>query len=825
VRDETYWDEWAQAAASLKSLAPAAVEEQRAAGRSAYEQVYRAVAFDIDGTLTPEGDRAVDAAMAAHVTNLLAHGVPVFLITGRGREGARSAGRELLQAAGYDALPSDVRRQRLQLLRAVTHNGAYLLETENPQEFLGKESLLVEIAVPVAEWIDELRLALEGAEGLNEAGYQLIEEPHSARISFATEPQRSVAVGVLQTWVATRADLALKVTVGRYDDQYMVDVGFTDKGTAVVACAEMLDVHEQAILRIGDQGAEGGNDFDLLNARSGFSVNKVSAMAGRCHPILDRSHRPLEGVVATSELLSRVHLFGRMSFIPRDLEGHRKRLIGFERLARRHAHAERTNISRQLAVRLRALLAHDVEGRDVLEHVDELFDARSGGVRLRDWELESLRQMPGASAAFHLDILDALRYDGQQPATRALYTDTGVLLRGAEYYASLVGPRTREGVRLLFRGAVSLCADGQTLVDELRAFARSSEPEVHHVKALLGLMDQVRNAMLQTLNVLALLREAPGSVQGGEEEQALVSFAEDVGVPHTTAHVGFLLDSGVAWEVVLERYAEILITAQHGFESLTALLDRALITDNEGRTEYFKSLDEGENWVKWREADHVIENLVAVQVGLRRLVSPAPDEEILAVGLAYGGIELPLLAAVLGQRMGRPLTPALLRVSVYGNVEMGETVRAAEAGYAEEVLQQQLPLNGLTRTAAGTLETGKRVLVLDDNCTTAVTMQLARDVLTFRGADVIGAVVVRYPGANRFQHMALDRHGFLDLRLAFSFLWGFVAPSPYSRLVTPNPDVEHLYKDASGVFDKAKERIRTLLVKNDPSALGGSGVE
>ncbi len=58
-------------------------------------------------------------------------------------------------------------------------------------------------------------------------------------------------------------------------------------------------------LRIGDQGHEQGNDFDLLNARGGFSVGTISANPRTCFPVLDRNGKPQIGPSGVISLLSR----------------------------------------------------------------------------------------------------------------------------------------------------------------------------------------------------------------------------------------------------------------------------------------------------------------------------------------------------------------------------------------------------------------------------------------------------------------------------------------------------------------------------------------
>jgi hypothetical protein len=60
---------------------------------------------------------------------------------------------------------------------------------------------------------------------------------------------------------------------------------------------------ELRYLRIGDQGHEHGNDFELLDHLGGFSVGTISCRPTTCFPVLDRSGRRLVGVEGTRYLL------------------------------------------------------------------------------------------------------------------------------------------------------------------------------------------------------------------------------------------------------------------------------------------------------------------------------------------------------------------------------------------------------------------------------------------------------------------------------------------------------------------------------------------
>jgi hypothetical protein len=57
-------------------------------------------------------------------------------------------------------------------------------------------------------------------------------------------------------------------------------------------------------LRVGDQGHEFGNDFELLDHLGGFSVGTISSNPQRCFPVLDKKGAVISGTDGTFSLLS-----------------------------------------------------------------------------------------------------------------------------------------------------------------------------------------------------------------------------------------------------------------------------------------------------------------------------------------------------------------------------------------------------------------------------------------------------------------------------------------------------------------------------------------
>ncbi len=783
--------------------------------RLAFTRVYRAVAFDIDGTLTVPGGIEIDPDMASIVGDLLRRGVPVYLITGRGRGGARSAARQVASKAGLLSADGALAFPYVRRLRCVTHNGAYLLSSDEGGAFLRSEEQLYQASDDIARWHKEIAQLLSKLGTLPADAYGMLPEPEpgSVRIEFRSPALRDLARGAIQEWIETQSVPGLHITVGTYGVLSMLDVGVPDKGDASNACAERLGVDSEQVLRIGDQGDEGGNDYNFLAVVAGFSVDRVSSEAGICHPVLDDAHVQLRGAAATRQLLEQVYLFAPLSVAP-DQSTVRARLLSFERSAISLARTETIDIERLLTVRTRQLLAHDPEGRDAPMRVDDLFDQRSGGIRLASWELPEACGHAGIQEAFDFNLLDRCS-DAAHGPRRCMYTDNSVLLRGPEYYASLSGNRNAGRLLEYMSQAQLFISEARDAVQ--RMMDRPDDPSLVEVKALLGIMDNVRDIGLQLLNISLLLWEKPGCPS--VSDQSLTMRIAQVALAHTGAHVSFLLDAHKPWRSSLSGYHKLLADVLDLLDILEEDLPGAVADRTAQCPDWGVRWMDTNEFFKWREADHIVQNIVAVQTGLRRLIEPpSRDERPLGIGLAYGGLELPLIAHFLGERMGRPVVPAVLRVSVYGDRLTGERVRKGDPNYIADIVKTQGPVILLDDATDPAGLADRRVILFDDNCTTGVTLQLARDLLVYQGADVIGAVIVRFPSSNRAVHMGLAAHGFLDLDLTFGFVWGLVGSSPYTRLIVPGPDQHTLYEDENGVFDKGKQRVRYLLRKNDPSA-------
>ena len=820
---------WVSAAVASKRCDEAAAAALSDTLTRSLNTIYKAVAFDIDGTLTPPDATELDPQARDLLARLLRRGCHVWLVTGRGSSVAMTVGREL--ATHTDLEPDEWLR-----LRCVSHNGALVQFTDplRPDVLLGAEETLL----PGFDTTGERALALreEVADILRTASITtraLSIEPGrgrpavGVRIVFHDPAARDQAAGLL----ASTADAyGLDLRRGSYSAQATIDITSADKARGLAALAAQFALDPDSVLRVGDQGHPGGTDETFLATAAGFTVDTISASPHGCFPVVDPDGNILGGVEATQHLVESLSIAAplRIQVPPGDYrETLLPRLREFEQAAVTRADTETRMIERQLSVRVAQLVSHDPGAGDFSIRVADLFDRRSGGVHIHEWDLTELADHEAVCRLFQFDALDRASEHDAGP-TRSMYTDSGILLRGPDYYMHLTGRRGPEHIGDYLTQCAAFVADALAALTELRA----TRPTPALVQIALAIEDNVRDIVLTLLNV-ALFNAQPPFDPDTDPPTAtaahLVATIGDIAGHHTRAYVDLLLEPHKPWPIALEECEKPL----HGLAAWLAENAASLEAETTRRSGCQGWADGSKaTTFRWRESDDIIQNISAVVMGLRAIARRPAEETsdpILAVGLQYGGLELPLLAAAIGPRFGLHFKPAAMRVSMYGNGTQGEEARADLDAWVASADDADFPVIALGTphdgecTDACTTDPAHvaperlhpDVVVFDDNCTTSTTMQAARDMLIRRGCDVRAVVIVRFPGANRAAQMAMEHHGHLDVDLAHNFVHGLVGPSPYSRLVLPHP-TGNPYEDENGVFDKAKLRIQLLLHKNSP---------
>jgi hydroxymethylpyrimidine pyrophosphatase-like HAD family hydrolase len=763
--------------------------------RSTFRRVYRAVAFDIDGTLTDGDSSHVRKEMSSVVGDLLERGVPVILVTGRGRTSARQAASEIRLHSGL----SDWYMRRLQ---CITHNGVFLLQTpvENPSAFLELEETIQSTPFDVDLIHRKLEEEIEN-ESLRAAIMAITKEPKSIRLMLAVSQDLNAVERCIRRLIKGMANenRPLYLSRGSYEGNTCLDVSATNKMIGLIRAAASIGVEPARIARIGDQGNEGGNDFDLLNCDSGFSVKEFSQKPTVCLPVLSEDlTKSLKGARATRRLLDLLLLFPSLSISPDPLEvrvrNHRK----FEHLALVRSRQETDTVTQRLRVRLRYLLP-DVKGF-VDPHtvkIGDIYDMRSGAVILREWELDDLPQDHIGLRLFDIQLAP-ITSKAPPENSWSMYSDTGILLRGPNYYFSLAA------IEKTISNYVSITSRFVKNAKEVIEKLLSEDVDLTRYKIALAVFDNVRNILLQMIYI-AFVIEGQRRVTSFEFTKHLFKHFL---MPHTRLHFDFLLNPDTDWSSLLRKYELLLRELPAFLHKTVAALGR--------KYNQFSGIDLKRvgDLFKWRECDNFLQNVTAVQLGLHELYQ-RPNirsaKRLSVIGLAYGGTELPAIASVVAETRGLSLDAALAKVSIYGNREASEKIRRGEHQYVTDLLDKTKPVCLLSGKSTS-LEDSSFIL-MDDNMTTGVTLQLARDFLVMQGADVLGSIIIRFPGVNRHTHMSMTGHGFPDPEVLFSFVRGLIAPSPYTRLLFRNKGKDP-YLDQAGIFDKAKERIQRYLLKN-----------
>lgn len=798
---------YALAAARLKgqqSGTPRSLAIGRVAIDEAFSKVYRAVAFDVDGTLTDASEVDVDQRMAGVVSHLLQRGVPVLIITGRGRPTARAAADQIRQLG-------NLTQWHLRRLHCITHNGIFLLQTpaDEPRAFLRQQTPLNGRLTDrdIAVLADTVSTVISREERQPARFWSISREPHSLRLTFDLESERDQIEAALERYFESGEFQGPKLylTRGTFAHLSCLDLAPTNKGLAVERWATAVGIAVDRILRIGDQGQEGGNDFDLLDVNSGFSVGELSRNVSHCHPVLDDElETQLRGAVATEHLLRLVHLFAPISISSHPIDRRISALREFERRATIKSREETQSVTGRIRDRLRFLMSGRDEVIDI-QHLDvnDIYDKHSGGVKLWDWELDALPSDHPAVRLFELQRVSS-GFDGRPMLKWSMYTDTGILLRGPEYYFGRTRAQEDRTLGSYFKLARQFVKDAcralQALSDDL--------PDLGRIKLALGIFDNVRNILLQALFAIFMVEEAH-SPRGYRSSRDLYRRAV---FPHTYHQYYFLLGPTSGWSGSLRAYLGLLKSV------MVVLRDAITRLDSIGGNR-----SEPVPIFGWRECDHFVQNVTAVELGLSSMLQhrdlDARRRSVVALGLPYGGTEFPAIAQVVADAQNRSIGAALMYVSTYSNEQIGAMIRAGEEEYVTQFLCKRKPFCNLSGPRPGIA--ASTFVLFDDNCMTGGTLQLARDFILLQGGDVIGAVVVRFPGSNRHVHMALPNAGFVDPDLLFSFVKGLVAPSPYTRLVVPGKGAD-LYKDEEGTFDKAKDRIARYLRKNGTPLIGDS---
>ena len=214
---------------------------------------FSGLAIDYDGTLGASTHRfePLEPDIRDELNRLLGEGIVLGVASGRGN----SVHTELRAALH----PQYWNRVVLGL-----YNGAKVIElSEDAPESTG------DIPQPLAVALSRMRL-LETV-----LGFEAVARPHqiSLRLRSGSDPSQVRTVVIEQ--LAEFGDVSIVTS------SHSVDI--VPLGTSKTAVVDALrSKRPGCMLRIGDQGAAGGNDFELLNTGLSLSVDRVSSSLETC---------------------------------------------------------------------------------------------------------------------------------------------------------------------------------------------------------------------------------------------------------------------------------------------------------------------------------------------------------------------------------------------------------------------------------------------------------------------------------------------------------------------------------------------------------------
>src|SRR5438552_337875 len=242
---------------------------------TSYSTQYNAIAIDYDGTLISLRNRGAPPSkrIMLLLANSVENGIPVVIITGRGRS--------LL------SLVPRFSKFDQNLVFYATYNGTEMYRGRSRTPVILRNFDLRPIFHRLQNNHDLNRLIRRLT--LNRRSIQLIPRNKS-------RPYMDSICRMLEGFVPSNL-------IAR-NSGYSIDVfpRTTNKDYCTQTVQKVLG-KDLRYLRIGDQGHEYGNDFELLNHVGGFSVGTISCKPTGCFPVVDKSGRTIVGVEGTRYLL------------------------------------------------------------------------------------------------------------------------------------------------------------------------------------------------------------------------------------------------------------------------------------------------------------------------------------------------------------------------------------------------------------------------------------------------------------------------------------------------------------------------------------------
>ncbi|MBY5396971.1 hypothetical protein HFN01_19365 [Rhizobium leguminosarum] len=440
------------------------------------------------------------------------------------------------------------------------------------------------------------------------------------------------------------------------------------------------------------------------------------------------------------------------------------------------------------------------------EDVSRIFDDFSGAVCFLpgqyQFEVREQRYEDEAAEIWRKNIVSYFeeqmesRFTPERPfLKRRLYSNSLVLLRGDTYYSNLKLTSPWAMVNEYLAEIKSICELINGLISETHGaervfdFCASDKEKGRNLrKLILGLMDQVRNIGLLTISGLndyfkrhkrlngtgaATIRKSCWLVRS----YYMVLLSDE-----KTKSSDFWLDITIALHACMDW-----------LKLYSSQCEKAWNAESTVRPE---NILRG-----WREADHPLENLW-VALSASEVVASHPAA---AIGIFWGGTELPIVLDYIAERNGNPL-------KFFGHMEFG--------GYSSH---QNADIQVFCDYRAGVFEKldvlkeVEMLALMDDNALSGKTLEACRNLLLSKGVDDVKAFVTRFSGERREGQIRMSGargKGIVDPEFLVRSLKGYVGETRFSRSYSTGE-----YTSPTGVFNLARSRILKYLHENTFSSL------
>jgi len=246
--------------------------------RANFSKPYNALALDYDGTLVSLFNRTgrLSRAIVNSINNFLNGETPVVIISGRGECLLR--------------LRQQLAKSRLDTLFLAMYNGAEIVEAKSGG-IVRKENSIFSL--------NRVFQLLTENSNIFPTKVKIVQKPYS--IQMQVSERSMLRLDELCRRVSTILPHAFAVR----SSGYAVDVypRAKMKDYCLRLINERFDMRLNFV-RVGDQGHELGNDFELLSRRGSFSVGTVSTDKRTCFPVVDEGGNRLLGVKGCIHLLN-----------------------------------------------------------------------------------------------------------------------------------------------------------------------------------------------------------------------------------------------------------------------------------------------------------------------------------------------------------------------------------------------------------------------------------------------------------------------------------------------------------------------------------------